>query len=109
MSAIEKLRRIVSAQKAYGELIKQGHSEEDRIEAVDECDAAIENTDFAALLAEVEELVSVEGLAKQLLSLSPEDRAAVMHQFCRCCHKPISALDWSGGNFCDSCSPEPED
>lgn len=107
MSAIEQLRRLVELQATVRSLVKADSAME--FAADDMLQDALTGTDFAALLAEVEELVSVEGLAKQLLSLSPEDRAAVMHQFCRCCHKPISALDWSGGNFCDSCSPEPED
>jgi hypothetical protein len=44
-----------------------------------------------------------------LRSLTEDEREEVLESFCRACHVPIDEPDWSGRNYCLSCSPDPRD
>jgi hypothetical protein len=44
-----------------------------------------------------------------LCSMTEDEREKALENFCCACHTPIDGPDWSGRNYCLSCSPDPRD
>jgi hypothetical protein len=78
---------------------------------LDECENADEALrTFAQRFARGELPGMAETLIKEMIRelsvLTDEQRRQIFNGFCRGCHKPIEHMDWSGRNYCDSCSPD---
>ena len=113
MTAIEQLKRLVEAHARYGELIQRQHSEDDRIEAMDECEAAIDNTDFAALLAEVEGLVRERDTRDKWIRVAMEHYVKLAAALAACgvarCEDTVDAVIGKFGELQDGSESEPRD
>lgn len=52
--------------------------------------------------------MTVFELVDQVKNLSEKEKEEFFSNFCRSCHTVIDDLDWSGRNYCASCSPDPD-
>lgn len=55
-------------------------------------------------------MTTIGDIADALNNLPEDDRNRILNLYCQQCHVYIGDdADWSGRNFCASCSPDPEE